>query len=132
MQKEQESRLKTVKLTNKAIEAIKAFQSEFGLKNQSDSVVLGLGWGKQFFSVEKQVRDDLVSQVKQHEMLIGALVKRLTSMDNAVTKLWLQVQVLMKLHPEAQGELEKLIASVQKAKAELHGAVTMQEPNKKN
>lgn len=119
--------LKSVKLSEEAVEAVNDFKQKFKCKNQSEAVVLGLSWGMQFFSSNVQVKDNLFGKVKQHDMILNALLKRQSTMDGAITKLWLQAQVLMKLHPEAKGELEKLIAEVQKAKAELKGIVTTKQ-----
>ncbi len=116
--------LKSVKLTEEAIEAVNDFKKQFQLKNQSDAVILGLGWALQFFHSDKQVKDDLITRVKQHDIILNSLIKRQGMMDGAITKLWLQNQVLMELNPEAQEKLKKLIAEVKKAKAELSGVVT--------
>jgi hypothetical protein len=88
--------LKSVKLDEKAIEAVKQFQQEFKLKNQSEAILLGLNWGKQFFSVEVQAKNDLYDKVKQLELLINAVVK--------------QVQGQFKIE-----EVKKLIMEAQKA-----------------
>jgi len=111
--------LKSLKLTEEAITTINDFKAEFQLKNQSDAVVLAVGWARQFFSSNVQVKDDLFGKVKQHDIVLNGLIRKMQIQDGAIGKLSFRVQALLNLNPEAVEETRKLISQAQKERVEL-------------